>query len=304
MKKYLLYAALFSGIAGLLGSCAQPADQSSTNHEREAVSPAPDHVVTGKDGLVDITDERRKMMKNAEVKIRVADVQKATLSLERATAGMDGLVMQSDLLSQETGKVKELPYTADSLKRVRAYETSSLLKVKVPAVYLDSFLNLVAAEAQFINSRNILVEDASLQYLSNELKQQVIAGTQSLDKAADLSRKTGDALAVAHVASNLEESTIDKKIDNLNIRDKVKYASVSIAIVQTERVDVITVADVSQQMEAGWGTQLWNAVGAGWSFLKAVLIALVHVWPLWLLSIAGLLVFRNRKKFPARIKAV
>lgn len=302
MKKYLLYAVLFSGISGLLVACGQAADHESSSRESEAVSPSADNVVAGQNGLVDITDERRKMMKNADVKMRVAEVQKATIRLERATAAMGGLVMQSDLESRETGAVKELPYTADSLKRVRVYETSSLLKVKVPAIYLDSFLNLVAAEAQFIDSRNILVEDASLQYLSNELKQQVNAGTESIDKAADLSRKTSEALDVARTEENLAASKIDKKIDNLNIRDKVRYASVSIAIVQPEKVDVVVVADVSKQMEAGWGTQFLNALGAGWSFLKIVLIGLVHIWPLWLFSLLVLLVFRNRKRLLARIK--
>lgn len=303
MKKHLLYAVLFPGIAGLLVSCAQATDYESSSQKSEAVVAASEDAVTGKDGLVDITDERRKMMKNADVKMRVTDVQKATIGLERATAAMGGLVMQSDIRN-EIGEVKELPYTADSLKRVRVYETSGLLKVKVPAVHLDSFLNLVAAEAQFINSRNILVEDASLQYLGNDLKQQAAAGDKSLDRATALSRKTSEALEVARTESNLEASKIDRKIDNLNIQDKVKYASVSIAIVQPEKVDMIMVADVSKQMEAGWGTQLLNAVGAGWSFLKVVLTGLVHIWPLWLLSLLGLLLFRNRKKLLARIKTV
>lgn len=302
MKKYLLYSVLFSGIAGLLVSCSQATDHLSENRESEA-APAASDAVTGKDGLVDITDERRKMMKNADVKMRVADVQKATISLERATAGMGGLVMQSDI-SNEVSELKALPYTADSLKQVRAYATTGLLKVKVPAIYLDSFLDLVGAQAQFINSRNILVEDASLKYLSNDLKQQIGAGDKSLDKAADLSRKTSEALEVSRTESNQEASKIDKQIDNLNIRDKVKYASVSIAIVQPEKVDVVTVADVSKQMEAGWGTQFLNAVGSGWSFLKIVLIGLVHIWPLWLLSLLVLVLFRNRKKLLARIKAV
>lgn len=304
MKKLLLYSVLFSGIAGLLLSCARAADPATSSHESEAVSPAPGNVVNGQGALVDITDESRKMMKSADIKMRVAEVQKATISLERATAAMDGLVMQSDLVSQETRAVKELPYTADSLKRVRVYETSSLLKVKVPAVYLDSFLNLVAAEARFMDSRNILVEDASLQYLGNELKQQVDAGTESMAKATDLSRKTSEALDVARTEENKAAAKIDNKIDNLNIRDKVRYASVSIAITQPEKVDVVIVANVSKQMEAGWGTQLMNAAGAGWSLLKVVLTALVQLWPLWLFSSVVLMVFRNRKKLLARLKIV
>ena len=303
MKKHFLYSVLFSGIAGLLISCSQAVDHATGKLESEAVAAASADEVTTNDGLVDITDERRKMMKNADVTMRVTDVQKATIGLERATAAMGGLVMQSDIRN-EIGAVKELPYTADSLKRVRVYETSGLLKVKVPAVYLDSFLNLVAAEAQFINSRNILVEDASLQYLGNDLKLQAEAGDKSLDKATTLSRKTSEALEVARTESSLETAKIDRKIDNLNIQDKVKYASVSIAIVQPEKVDMIMVADVSQQMEAGWGTQLLDAVGAGWSFLKTILTGLVHIWPLWLLSLLGLVLFRNRKKLLSRIKAV
>lgn len=302
MKKYLLYSVLFSGIVGLLVACGQATDYAAGNQQSEAVPAASGDAVTAKDGLVDITDERRKMMKNADVTMRVADVQKATIGLERATAAMGGLVMQSDIRN-EIGAVKELPYTADSLKRVRVYETSGLLKVKVPAAHLDSFLNLVAAEAQFINSRNILVEDASLQYLSNDLKQQAEAGDKSLDRATVLSRKTSEALEVARTENNLEASKIDRKIDNLNIQDKVKYASVSIAVVQPEKVDLIIVADVSQQMEAGWGTQLLNAAATGWSFLKMVLTGLLHIWPLWLLSLLGLLLFRNRKKLLARVKA-
>ncbi|OJV54714.1 MAG: hypothetical protein BGO31_07015 [Bacteroidetes bacterium 43-16] len=303
MKKQFLYLLLFTGITAFMVACAQARDESSSDRESAATEAVATGEVTGKDGLVDITDERRKMMKNADLKMRVTDVQKATISLERATAAMGGLVMQSEI-SNEIGAIKELPYTTDSLKMARTYQTRSLLKVRVPTMYLDSFLDLAAAQAQFINSRNILVEDASLQYLSNDLKQQVGAGDKSLDKAANLSRKTSEALEVARTEENIAASKIDKQIDNLNIRDKVKYATVSIAIVQPEKVDVCTVADVSKQMEAGWGTQFRNALGSGWSFLKVVLIGLVHIWPLWMIALIVLIVFRNRKKLLARIKAV
>lgn len=306
MKNQILSLAMVAVAASVFVSCSQ------SSHSSEAVSQAASKEMSSSnssglaaaDQLVDINDSKRKMMKTADLKMRVENVQQSTVLLERFTAQLGGLVMRSQM-DNSIQSSKTLPYNADSLKLANAYQTTSYLQVKVPAQYLDSFLSAVAAQSAFIYSRNLLLEDATLQYISNDLKMKSNTGDAAASQSARMSKGTDDAINAGDYANDVAQDKIGKRIDNLAIQDNVKYATVSLAIEQPEKVDYVIVVNVSHQMEASFGTQATQALSAGWNIFKLFLIGLVHVWPLWIglaLGFLGYKVWKKRMvKLPAQV---
>ncbi len=286
--------------ASLLASCGQQASNSETTaaaDSKTSTSVVAAELASGNE-LVDINDAKRKMMKTADLRMRVENVQRSTVQLERITNQLGGLVMRSQL-DNNIRYSKTLPYNSDSLRLANAYQTTSYLQVKVPALHLDSFLSIVADQSAFIYNRNLLLEDATLQYISNDLKQKSGVADVAVNNANRLSRRTADAIDAADYASAVDNNKIEKRIDNLSIQDNVKYATVSLAIEQPEKVDYVIVADVDKQMQAGFGTQATNALASGWSVFKIFLIGLVHIWPLWMLLGLAFVVYKYwKKRFP------
>jgi|GEM_PF-6117815 len=49
-------------------------------------------------------------------------------------------------------------------------------------------------------------------------------------------------------------------------------------------------------MQTPFGTQLLIALSNGISMLRAIIVLIVQLWPLWLLALAGLYVYKRRRK--------
>lgn len=299
MKKFWKYSLTFALSAMLLSGCQQSAkhdhsESSVTAGEKSTSEDLADH-----QEMAPIHDPKRKMMKKADMEVRVKNVNQTTVLLERAAMAMNGLVMESQLSNISTYS-RSLPYHSDSLKQSNAYITKSYLVVKIPASDLDSFLSLTAHHAEFIDSRNLHLEDATLDYLSNQLR----SGTYTNEKAMGKSKSTDDVLQVHRYGQEAKDKIIDRKVNNLYINDQVKYATISISLYQPEQIEYMIVPDIEQQMQPAFGSQLIHALSSGWDFFKAILIGLTHLWPFGILVMAILLIWKCRRNIFIRWKSV
>src|SRR5690606_385796 len=150
----------------------------------------------------------------AELRLRVADVQRMTIDIESLTQSMNGLVVNSELVNEISTR-KDLPYSNDSLKQVATYSTTSFMEVKVPSLYLDSFLRVLSAKSEFIYKRKLNIEDASLQYLNNDLYKNNKAAHDDIGRARPLVKKTEDAMQIADHVALKSEAHIDREIANM-----------------------------------------------------------------------------------------
>ena len=284
MKNKILSVGSALLLAGMLNSCANQENQSQAAAEASVSSETAK--TADQTELEPVQAASRKMMKEADMRLRVNDVQSSTVSLERTATRMGGVVMSSQL-SNSINETKMLPYNTDSLKQANVYTTTSNLQVRIPTIYLDSFLTIVAEKAGFVDARNINQEDATLQYLSNTLNNQADGGLAPSGSNKELKSATEQLDT---------ENKIDRHIQNLAINDKVKYTTISLAIYQPEKIDYLIVANVSRQMQAGFWSQLLNGVNAGWQLLKMLFVGMVHIWPLWLIGALVYYLLWRRKK--------
>ena len=241
-----------------------------------------------------LASNERKIIKKADIRCRVNDVFTATSSLEKLVTGFDGIVSDSRMENQAS-EIKRLPYKVDSLKQIRSVTTTSRMTLRVPVAQLDTLLSAIAVQAMFIDTRSLQLSDVTLQYLSNELRSRASTENNTAQKASTLSRKTNDAMIAGQYADERDKQQIDRKIENLNLREQATFATLTVDLYQPERMDQLIIADIDKLLKPTFGQQLKGALGNGFAALKVLCIALVNVWPLWLVATLVLYLVRVRK---------
>lgn len=233
----------------------------------------------------EINNDQRKVIKKADIRSRVKDVLATTTQLERVTRQIDGIVMSSHLENTE-----EMSYTRafseDSLKQIQSYVPSATLTLKIPVQHLDTFLNVLVSQSEFINSRNLALEDMTLQYLSNELKQEA-------SKAGNLPTKS--VTNVDYIDQKTEQN-INRKIENLSINDQVKYATLTVDLYEPKKVLISLVPNVDNMVAPRFGEQMKSALYNGWYLVKYLLIGLTNLWVFILVGGIALLLVRKYRK--------
>ncbi|MCD6063564.1 MAG: hypothetical protein K0R82_1475 [Flavipsychrobacter sp.] len=263
-------------IAALLLLAACNASQSSKEYAAAAADS------TGfADDITSMHSSSRKIARSADIRCRVRNVQDATLALETTVTQLGGLVTQSTIESPAIEQ-RTLSYKPDSLKQVISYTPIAHLVLRVPAYHLDSLLHLLPQVTEFTEYRDLRQDDKTLAYLANALRNEALRPAQLKSKIADTGINTLQA--------------VDRRIDNLQILDDVHYATVSIELAQPAQVYTTTIINTDYAATEPFGRQLANSLYNGWAALQSLFVALVAVWPLWLMIATGWWLYVTRKR--------
>jgi hypothetical protein len=228
-----------------------------------------------------------KIIKTADMRFRVKDVQKTKEQLSQTIKSQGGAVAEFSIESaiQETDKVK---LSADSLKEITSYRTEGYLIAKVPSEKLDEFTSTIARMAVFVNSSSMKMDDQSIAYLANKMKAQnrVNASNQIIKIPL---KKTGNV----ETALALNDDYVDKKLDNLSIDARVKYSTITLNFYQDNTVKTMVIANDSlSDYRPAFASRLWINIVNGWAMFMELILALSNLWMLFVLGIAGYFVFK------------
>ncbi len=247
-----------------------------------------------------LSSPSRKIIKTADLRCRVSDVFTATTNIERLSNSVGGQISDSKL-ENSSDEVRSLPYKSDSLKQVSSYTTTAHLNLRIPVSSLDTVLGSIAAQSAFVDSRNLHLDDVTLRYLSNKLKNDAMGGNDAASRARGLARKTGDAVFSGDYTDERNNTRIDRRIENMQLNDQVTYATLTVDLYQPQRIHEMIIPDIAFLMKPTLGQQASLAINNGWQLLKALFIGLLEIWPLSLLALAAIIVFRRyRSRKPAR----
>ncbi len=245
-----------------------------------------------------LNDRSRKIIYTADFHCKVADVFKATSRLERLVKSVGGLVQESHM-DNTSDEVKTSYYKADSLRQTQTYNTTAMLTLRVPSVYVDSVINSVPGIAAFIDSRTLKQSDVTWMYLSNELKNEV----NTANASASIPKKSSAALVTREYEDNRQEQIINRKITNLQLTDDVSYATITVALTQPAQVYTQIIVNPEHIRSIPFLLQCEAGIMNGWNFVSALVVGLINIWPIILLTIAGIIVYRKaRNKRPVFAK--
>ena len=227
------------------------------------------------------TAASEKIIKTADMRFRVKDVQNTKENLSKTIKVKGGTVAEFSINSsiQKSDKVR---YSADSLKEITSYLTEGVLIAKVPSEQLDDFINTVARMAVFVDNQSMKMDDQSIAYLSNKLKAQNRVETlKQINKSS--TRKSNNVETSLYV----KDDYVDKKIENLNIDNNVRFSTITLNFYQDNTVKTLIIAnDNLYDYRPAFFQRLWLNLVDGWVYFKELILALSHLWMFILVGFA------------------
>lgn len=273
MKKYVCCAAIMVIMFGC--SREQKADYADTTISEKVMEDA-----IAADTSSSLTP---KIIKTADMRFRVKDVQDTKEKLSLVIKSQGGTVAEFSISSyiHETTKVR---FSIDSLKEITSYQKEGLLVAKIPSEKLDGFTNSIAKMAVFVDNQAMKMDDQSIAYLSNKLKAQ--NRSEALNTINQTAKRKGNNVETSLF---IKDDYVDKKIENMNIDERVKYSTITLNFYQDRTVKTLIVGnDNLSDYKPGFFRRLGLNMMDGWKYFKELILVLSH---LWMFFVMGLVVF-------------
>lgn len=245
-------------------------------------------------------DPRRKFIRTADLSMEVENVYRSTTNIERKIAEIGGFVSESQLYSRVLSKdIFEID--ADSAREVKKYSVYNTMTVRVPQTELGNFLHSLGDEMKFLHHRNISAEDVSLNFVIAELEKNRLDKTSGkLDEINKESGKIPDKQSVVNALDEKQSEVNFQKISTLKLKDEVAFSTVTLELTEKEKIAetmVVNLKNYGDQHRPGFWYRAGNSVKDGFYFFQSVCVALLYIWPLWLILaflFFGLRFYRRR----------
>ena len=78
--------------------------------------------------------------------------------------------------------------------------------------------------------------------------------------------------------------------------DDVTYATITVAFSQPEQVFMQTIINPEYVTSLPFNTRVHEAINSGSATLSEIAVALISIWPLILLSVAGWIIYRKMRQ--------
>ncbi len=214
----------------------------------------------------------RKMVREAKVDFTAKDVVKAALDIDKLTYEAGGFIEQKNIdftvVDSHSNKIGD-----GKVKVFEKVNPSADIIVRIPsekaAVYVNQLLPLMF----FLNQQQYSAKRYELKLLEEKISQnQTVFNSTKRPEMNEIARLT-----------------------DLEVQDRVKFSTIAIHISQPitvrERydVDIDTVARLNG--DSFW-KRAWDGVQYGWQFVLDLLIILVTIWPLYLIIVIGILLYK------------
>jgi len=236
-----------------------------------------------------------KLVKTAEMNIKVKDVATASESMVNLTTRFHGMVMHHQMQSDEV-RSQDMPLSSDSLVRVSVIHTTAGITVKIPSDSLEQFMSKAGKLGLHVNVRRMDIEDKTLDYLSSQLRLNSRTQLVSQQKAGKIKIKDPAAVLM------LKDDMIDEKISNKRIDEAAKNSVVEMSLFQSDSVIKEHIAnDDPAAYQLSFFKRLLFAITNGWNLFAAFIIGIAN---LWLFILAGLGVWLLVKFYKRRVLPV
>ncbi|MGZ3871937.1 MAG: DUF4349 domain-containing protein [Mucilaginibacter sp.] len=230
-----------------------------------------------------------KLVKTADMRFKVKDVQQTSERIAALTGSYHGLVMHHRVESTPIQSV-DIRKSDDSIMRVTAFNTTADITVKIPSDKLEDFMNAVTHMGIFVNSRKMDISDKSLDYLSSKLKLQ--------NREELLSQQKKGKISIKNPANVLlfKDDMVDQQISNQQIDDDVKNSIITLSFYQSSTIyKEIIVNDNPSAYNLPFFKRLIGAFENGWVIFEELLLGLANVWVLIIAAPGVWLLIKNYK---------
>jgi hypothetical protein len=211
----------------------------------------------------------QQLIKTADVSINVAEYKESKQKLLQLIKSANA-VITSD---QETND---------------SYRTGSNIMIRVPKQKFDSLLNAICDLAKFVNSRNVMVQDVTEEFVDIQArlknKMAVEAQYTSLLKQA---KNISEILEVEEHLRIIREE-IDSKEGRLKyLRSQVSLSTINLSVYQEYSSPTYSVS---------FFDKIFDAFSSGWAGLLSFILGLINIWPFLIIFVVSIWWFVKHRK--------
>jgi len=245
------------------------------------------------------TDAQRKFIRTAQAEFRVRDVYKSSLAIEDVVAAQGGFVVANQITTQTLGS-QTRPTGNGTLIELTEYTVRGDLTVRVPSDNTQAFLRAIVGQMEFLDQRNVEAMDAQfallrqqLAYQRNQQAQQQLG--QVVEQGGKIDQKAGAIAARTDSQADRDEALVAQQ----EFEDRIAFSTINLSMYQSSKIRQAVLTDVEavfQQHSPAFLARLGKSLAEGWHGILDVVIALMKLWPLWLLMLIGALIYRRFRK--------
>ena len=244
-----------------------------------------------------LNSPERKIIHTADFNCKVQNVMTAVNGLEHMVTAAGGIIEESKL-DNSRGETNTIYYKPDSLQQLTTYTTTATLTLKIPAAALDSVIHSIPAMVSFIDSRTIKQTDVTARYMGNNTLLQPNAGAYTKESAVKLAKKTDDIIKAQQYEDETTQQMVERKVRQMQLQDDITYATLTVALSQPQQVYSQIIINTDHIGSVPFTTRMGLALQTGFNGLKELILCFANIWPLVLLAIAALVVFKKAKRRP------
>lgn len=220
----------------------------------------------------------RKIIKTAEIKFQVNDINVSSVNIQKLTESFSGSI--------------------SSMAQVNnTYEISNHITVRIPSEKLDEFLSALEKESMFTNYKQISSQDVTEEFLdiSTRLNTKKEVRDRYIDILRNKAKTVEDILNAEDKIRVIQEEieSIEGRIKYIN--DKALMSTVNINIYQE-----VEYVNTPTTYKKPFMTKIKEGFSNGWDLVLSILIGLITIWPILLLFIVFFLLRRKIFKFLKR----
>ncbi|WP_264509994.1 DUF4349 domain-containing protein [Flavobacterium sp. N1719] len=245
---------------------------------------------------VEPKNSTQKFVRTGDVRIRVKDVVQSTQRIENAVSSAGGMITHTKMESVVDDR-KETVISQDSVLVTQQYHTENEMILRVPNAQLNTVLQSISKEVEYVDYRTIDAENVTAQFLANELEQQRKKESSTrLQKGIDQRSAKLNQVVEAENAREVKASEKDTKIiENIQLNDKASYATLALKLYQNSAIKQERLArmEISERLRPSFGFRAWQNVKTGWFALESTLSFLLLFWPVGLLGGLGYIGYKK-----------
>jgi hypothetical protein len=265
----------------LLVSCSQNADTSTSKLARE-ISKSNSQITGQESPAVNKSEEIEslldrdspKLIKTASMRMEVKDLNGTTKTIQTMIA-------------------KHKAYFSGMNYENRYDMAQNIITVKIPAAMFDSVMNDISEKAVYLESKGINIQDVSEEYVDIEarLKSKKAVEERYLDILKNKAKSVEDVLAAENQLRLIREE-IEAKQARLNVLShQVLYSTLELTLY--ERIEI---KNGPEPNKPSFFSELGSSLKGGWNMIQSLLLGIIYVWPIWLLFVLGIYLFKKIRK--------
>lgn len=215
-----------------------------------------------------------KIIKSATAKYKVDDVKLATAEIKKIA-------------------LRNQAYISDQRFQNTLYQIENRFTVKVPQEHFDALMDSIAGVASFIEYENITTKDVTEEYV--DLQSRLKTKLEVKARYEEVLRKNAKTVEDILLTEN-KLRMIQEEIESAQGRLQYLSSKVAYSTIQIDLYETVEYVDEPTSYKKSFGDKSKNGFSFGWNMVEAIVLFLIHVWPLLLGGILLVAFIRMRRR--------